>query len=204
MITEPVQILKELIDNSLDGQSSRICVRIHWDCNWLCVTDNGDGIEVLRSSLLLVAYYSRRDKTEDIPNLAQTASTSKLQSFEKLDQIKTLGFRGEALRSIRTTANLTIRSCTSLGGAFQINFDKGQDESKTRMNDEDVNPLRGTSVYVSGVAADLAFSTADAIETTRSMACPTTEIKRLPAMCVIDCCTSSNASNCPTTRSPSG
>jgi len=94
VVHRPVSIAKELIENSLDAQSTAIDVRCAGGgLTHLSITDDGIGIHP--SDLLLAA---------------KRFSTSKLRSFGDLKSIKTFGFRGEALASASMVGRLSIVS----------------------------------------------------------------------------------------------
>ena len=92
VVERPGSVVKELIENSLDAGATAITVEIRGGgIDYLRVTDNGCGIE---------------------PNQVRLAfenhATSKLQNAEQLDDIRTLGFRGEALPSIAAVSRVEM------------------------------------------------------------------------------------------------
>ncbi|YAF95353.1 MAG: DNA mismatch repair endonuclease MutL [Nodularia sp. CChRGM 3473] len=86
-------VVRELVENSLDAGATRIVVSL-WPQQWrVRVADNGCGMDEY-----------------DLPQAATAHSTSKIRSSDDLWKIKSLGFRGEALHSLTTLANLEILS----------------------------------------------------------------------------------------------
>jgi DNA mismatch repair protein MutL len=96
VVERPASVVKELIENSIDAQATRIAVTIEAGGTRLIeVVDNGIGIE-----------------SGQIPLALQRHATSKLSSFDDLDGLQSLGFRGEALPSIAAVSSLRLRSRT--------------------------------------------------------------------------------------------
>ena len=86
-------VVRELVDNALDAGANRIGVRL-WPQDWqVQVSDNGTGLSL-----------------EDLEQAAAPHTTSKLRSRTDLNEIQTLGFRGEALHSLAQVGQLDIRS----------------------------------------------------------------------------------------------
>src|SRR5918911_844083 len=84
VVERPASAAKELLENALDAGATRVQIE---------VADDGHGIA-----------------TTELPLAVQRHATSKLATFEDLDRLNSLGFRGEALPSIGAVSALTIRS----------------------------------------------------------------------------------------------
>ncbi len=95
VIDSPAAVVRELMENAIDANATRITISIWLDQWKIHVTDNGMGISF-----------------ENLKTLAQPHSTSKVLTPEDLFKINTLGFRGEALHSITQVAQLEIFSKT--------------------------------------------------------------------------------------------
>lgn len=107
VIERPASVIKELLENSIDAGAKRITVEIkNGGVTYMRVTDDGSGM----------AY-------EDVPTAFLRHATSKLSTAEELENISTLGFRGEALASVAAvtrTELLTKRAEDDLGTAYCI------------------------------------------------------------------------------------
>lgn len=96
VIERPVSIIKELVENSIDAEASSIVVEIKkGGHDYLRVTDNGSGIE-----------------KNEIEKAFIRHATSKISSEKDLENLITLGFRGEALASIAAVTRMEVVSKT--------------------------------------------------------------------------------------------
>jgi DNA mismatch repair protein MutL len=98
VIDSLASVVRELVENSLDAGATRIVVCL-WPEQWrVRVADNGCGMIL-----------------DDLEKAATAHSTSKIRSCSDLWKITSLGFRGEALHSLATLADLEILSRRSAG-----------------------------------------------------------------------------------------
>lgn len=147
VIERPASVVKELVENALDAGATRIEIATAAGGKSLIrVSDNGSGI------------YS-----DDLSLAIRRHCTSKISST--LDDIDTLGFRGEALPSIGSVAKLRIQSRTSdADSGFEIQVAGGQIEP---LRPSAMNP--GTVVEVRDIffatPARLKFLKSDRAET---------------------------------------
>ncbi|MBU0457498.1 MAG: DNA mismatch repair endonuclease MutL [Nanoarchaeota archaeon] len=110
VIERPASVVKELIENSLDANSTKIIIEIKDSGKKLIkISDNGEGM-------------SEDDAKKSILRHA----TSKISSLDDLFSIKTLGFRGEALASIAAVSQLSITTKQKEGvGGFNLVVEGG-------------------------------------------------------------------------------
>lgn len=129
VIERPAAAVKELVENAIDAEARRIDVVIEKGGRRLIrITDDGIGM-----------------RPDDLALAIERHATSKLPDG-RLDQIATLGFRGEALPSIGAVARLTITSRARGGEGNRIRVDAGRIEptrpaslsSGTRVEVEDL------------------------------------------------------------------
>ena len=129
IIDRPVSIVKELVENAIDAKASKINVAIkQGGIAEIVISDNGSGI---RSNQLL--------------NAIEAHATSKLNEFDDLETVYTMGFRGEALASIAAVSEIQIHS-------YNTNDDLGSCLTKVPGDDAKIMPKardEGTTITVS-------------------------------------------------------
>ncbi len=135
VVERPASVLKELLENSLDAGATEVTVNLaEGGVKEIRVTDNGLGMEDADLTLAL-----RRH------------ATSKIASLGDLENVRSLGFRGEALASIASVARvaITTRTGDARHGA-SIRSEGGREEAI-----EPASAAPGTTVTVK----DLYFNT---------------------------------------------
>jgi len=148
VVERPASVVKELIENAIDAKAGQIRVKVVGAGKRLIeVADDGVGIPA-----------------DEMPLAMARHATSKLETTEDLFNIRTLGFRGEALASIGSVARLGLisRCANALTGAC-MRIDGGKAEPVSP-----VGAPQGTLVKVEdlffNVPARLKFLKADSTE----------------------------------------
>lgn len=128
VVERPRAVVKELIENSIDAKSTAITVEIkEGGLSFIRITDNGMGIA-----------------KDDIPLAFMRHATSKIKSAEDLFDIKSLGFRGEALSSIAAVSQVELitKEPYSLNG-YRYIIEGGEEKSL-----EEIGCPDGTTIIV--------------------------------------------------------
>jgi DNA mismatch repair protein MutL len=129
VVERPSSVVKELVENSFDAAATHVCIEIEQGGTRLIkIRDDGCGIV-----------------KEDLPLALSRHATSKISNLKDLEQVATMGFRGEALPSISSVARLTLISRTADAHcAWQVSSDGNE-------RDFDCQPSphpKGTTVVV--------------------------------------------------------
>lgn len=114
-------IIRELIDNSIDSDSRHVRLElVDSGLEKIIITDDGSGIN-----------------HENFKFLCKRGTTTKLESFDEIFTIKSMGFRGQALSAICCLCDLTIITKTmSDENVFALNYDhEGNLTSQTFLNE---------------------------------------------------------------------
>ncbi|HEU4621400.1 MAG TPA: DNA mismatch repair endonuclease MutL [Burkholderiaceae bacterium] len=138
VVERPASVVKELLENALDAGATRVAVRLdEGGVRRIQISDDGCGIA-----------------SDDLPLALARHATSKIASLEDLESVMSLGFRGEALASIASVANVSITTrCAGAATAMQVHNHRGP---------LDIQPAASAGLGPTGTTVevtDLYFST---------------------------------------------
>lgn len=129
VVERPSSVIKELVENSLDAQATKISIDIHdGGKSLIIIQDNGTGIDMSDSKLVLHRY-----------------ATSKIDSDEDLDTLGSYGFRGEALASIAEVSTLSLESITAW---HQLGFRIEKNHNSTSIDHISLPFDHGTKIII--------------------------------------------------------
>ena len=128
VIERPASVIKEMVENSIDAGATQITVEIkNGGISYIRITDNGKGIA-----------------KDDVEMAFERHATSKIRSAVDLQDVKSMGFRGEALASIAAISNVELISKTEDSEiGTKVNVEGGN-----ILNIEDVGCSTGTIITV--------------------------------------------------------
>jgi len=135
VVEKPASAVKELVENALDANASRITVEV-----------DGGGIE-----RILVRDDGSGMSAEDARLALERHATSKISSDADLAKVASYGFRGEALPSIASVSKLTLTTSdgtSPTGEAVRVTIDYGG-----KVEEDLAARPRGTDVLVEGLFA---------------------------------------------------
>ncbi len=110
VVDRPSSVVKELVENSIDAGATEIEIYVEeGGKNLIQVVDNGCGIE-----------------RDDLQSAFLPHATSKIAQAQDLENIMTLGFRGEAIASISAVSMMRITSKVEGGNCYTLTCDGGE------------------------------------------------------------------------------
>ncbi|MFD1419009.1 DNA mismatch repair endonuclease MutL [Companilactobacillus keshanensis] len=144
VIERPASVVKELAENAIDAQATQVLITVHQaGLRSVEINDNGVGIAA-----------------DDVEIAFQPHTTSKISTDHDLFNVRTLGFRGEALASIASVSKLTVVTSTDGKSAVKAEF-SGNDLLKKKTHARS----KGTTVTVE----DLFFNTPARLKYVKSL-----------------------------------
>ena len=131
VVERPASVVKELVENSIDAESSAITVEIKdGGISMIRITDNGIGIPAANVKTAFLRY-----------------ATSKIETDLDLEKVLSLGFRGEALASIAAISQLELITKTR----DEITGSRIELHAGEIMADEEVGCPEGTTIIMRNI-----------------------------------------------------
>jgi len=144
VIERPASVVKELAENAIDAQATQILITVHQSgLRSIEINDNGVGIAA-----------------DDVEIAFQPHTTSKISTDHDLFNVRTLGFRGEALASIASVSKLTVVTSTDGKSAVKAEF-----SGNSLLKKETHARSKGTTITVE----DLFFNTPARLKYVKSL-----------------------------------
>ena len=136
IIERPASILRELLDNAIDSEADMIEINLLQKQNLfeIIIKDNGYGIH-----------------REDLQLAFERHATSKINNYEDIFNLNSLGFRGEALASISAVSEVTLKSSIDNSGKGYEIQNRGGEFSEIQK----ISCKKGTTIIIK----DLFFNT---------------------------------------------
>lgn len=135
VIESPANMVKELIENSLDAGAKKITLKYHNDpLEFFSISDDGHGIH-----------------PEDLDLVFARHATSKIHHYNDIYNLSSFGFRGEALASLGAVAKVQIKSKVSMSPSYSLTHQFGKSESLQVHGD--VSNSSGTEIIITQLFA---------------------------------------------------
>jgi DNA mismatch repair protein MutL len=134
VVERPASVVKELVENALDAGAGRIAISLTaGGKRTITIDDDGSGMG-----------------RDDVVLAFDRHATSKLQTFDDLERVTTLGFRGEALAAIAAVARVELSSAEHEGEGWRVRIEGGRIRGT-----EPVPRRRGTTIEVRSLFFDV-------------------------------------------------
>lgn len=130
VVERPASVVKELVENALDADSSAVRIELEGGGRRLVrVVDDGWGMDA-----------------EDALLAFDRHATSKIARFEDLEQLATLGFRGEALAAVAAVSKVSLKTAREAGQGCHVRVEGGRVVAQ-----EPAGCPRGTDIEVASL-----------------------------------------------------
>ena len=131
VIERPASVVKELVENSIDAGATSINIEVkNGGIKQIRIIDNGSGIA-----------------RDDLKFAFERHATSKIRAAEDLENVKSMGFRGEALASIAAISHVELVTKTE----DEFTGDKIVLEGGDILEQEEIGTQKGTTITISNL-----------------------------------------------------